>query len=406
MIQTHHRIAAIKPRNLQDAITAIFMMKNRRQKSAGFSLVEIMVAMVIGLIGIIIMLQVYSNFEAQKRITAGGDDAQNAGAIALYGLQRDIQQSGWGISASGVLGCNLTLPASGAVPARTLAMAPVMINPAPSIIPLGDSNTDTLLVVYGNGNGGQEGSPVGAAPPSGFTGINVYGIGSPFEFHTGDRVISVTPPPATCNLSLDVVPPNGADTAGGNLTVASGVAGMALGKVYNLGQAPHIFAYAIRGAALTVCDYLKDDCSDPANTGNKTVWLPIASNIVSMKAQYGHDTLTASISALPAIPPYPTYQVNIFDQATPTGACGWFRTPAIRLALVARNGQNNQTGVTPAAPVWGGSVTVAASSPMPGNTATPISLAQNTNWHNYRYKVFETIAPIRNITTQWVQPGC
>ena len=65
----------------------------------GFSLVEIMVALVIGMLGIIVMMQVFAMFEAQKRTTTGGDDAISSGSIALYSLQRDIQHAGWGISA-------------------------------------------------------------------------------------------------------------------------------------------------------------------------------------------------------------------------------------------------------------------------------------------------------------------
>ncbi|MCX7179106.1 MAG: prepilin-type N-terminal cleavage/methylation domain-containing protein, partial [Proteobacteria bacterium] len=55
----------------------------------GFSLVEIMVGMVIGMLGIIVMMQIFALAEGQKRSTTGGGDAQNTGAIALYGLQRD-----------------------------------------------------------------------------------------------------------------------------------------------------------------------------------------------------------------------------------------------------------------------------------------------------------------------------
>ena len=53
--------------------------------AAGFSLVEVMVAMVIGLLGIIVMMQMFSVFEGQKRTTTGGDDANSSGAVSLYG---------------------------------------------------------------------------------------------------------------------------------------------------------------------------------------------------------------------------------------------------------------------------------------------------------------------------------
>jgi type IV pilus assembly protein PilW len=80
----------------------------RQALSAGFSLVEVMVAMVIALLGILVMTQVFSLFEGQRRTTSGGDDAITAGGIALYGIQRDIQQSGWGIGSAQLIGCTVT----------------------------------------------------------------------------------------------------------------------------------------------------------------------------------------------------------------------------------------------------------------------------------------------------------
>jgi type IV pilus assembly protein PilW len=401
MTQPCSRIASIKPRNLRGVLPAIALMKNLMQKSAGFSLVEVMVAMVIGLLGIIIMLQVYTNFEAQKRTTSGGDDAQNAAVIALYGLQRDVQDSGWGISASGVLGCSLTLPASGVIPARIIGLAPVTINPVATVIPAGDANTDTILVVKGNGNGGQEGDQVTEAPPTGLGGINIFKVASPNEFQVNDRVIPATAiQPAPCNLALDTV----TAVAGTNVSVATGLAAMKDGHLYNLGQTQSMLAYAVRNSNLTVCDYASNDCGNPANTANKAIWVPVANNIVSMRAQYGRDTLSPVMPVLPSSPPFPTYTVDIFDQATPINSCGWSRTLAIRLVLVARNNQTKQTNVTPNVPAWGGSVASAALLPVPGNVATPIVLS--AGWQNNRYKVFETIIPIRNITTQWGKTGC
>jgi prepilin-type N-terminal cleavage/methylation domain-containing protein len=40
--------------------------------ASGFSLVEVMVAMVIALLGILVMTQVFSLFEGQRRTTSGG----------------------------------------------------------------------------------------------------------------------------------------------------------------------------------------------------------------------------------------------------------------------------------------------------------------------------------------------
>ncbi len=108
------------------------------RNAGGFTLVEIMVAMVIGMLGIIIMMQMFSIFEAQKRTTTSGDDALNAGAIALYGIQQNIQQAGY---------CFAYWPTQVSLGAVGL-LKPVMIDVAP-LAAAGDANTNTILIAYG-----------------------------------------------------------------------------------------------------------------------------------------------------------------------------------------------------------------------------------------------------------------
>ena len=78
-----------------------------RHHAMGFGLVEVMVGVVIGMAGVIIMLQMLSNAESAKRVTAGGNDAEVNGAIALYGLERDLRAAGYGLNAYTLLGCSL-----------------------------------------------------------------------------------------------------------------------------------------------------------------------------------------------------------------------------------------------------------------------------------------------------------
>ena len=123
---------------------------DQRSGQSGFSLIEIMVGMVIGLLAIIVMMQVFAVSEERKRTANAGSDAQNSAVIALDGMQRHIGQSGYGFALTRLLGCNLQLPFGAPVP-----LAPVIINPA--VIPGGDANTDTLLISYGLGNDQPEG---------------------------------------------------------------------------------------------------------------------------------------------------------------------------------------------------------------------------------------------------------
>lgn len=358
--------------------------------SSGFSLVEIMIGMVIGMLGIIVMMQIFALAEGQKRSTTGGGDAQNAGAIALYGLQRDIRQAGFATSELRVIGCDVLLRAG----VTLTAMAPLTVNHA--AVPAGDINTDTLLVVYGNTNGTTQGDGIIAASAA----ANIYPVQTPTSYAGNDYVIAVPQiRPTPCNLNLMQVAsayvgaPNNS-----NLTLASSdpaltanLASMRNGTLYNLGQAPRVLAYAIRSSNLTVCDYLQNDCGAAGSTTNPSIWVPIAGNIVSLRAQYGHDANTPMDGI-----------VDLYDQTTPTTACGWVKTSAVRLVLVARSGLYEKTAVTTAAPTWAATF---AGSPA-GSASTPIDLTANANWQNYRYKIFQTLVPIRNVAWLGVQAGC
>lgn len=369
---------------------------SRKLKSSprisGFSLVEIMVGLAIGMLAVIVILQVFALSEGRKRTTTSGGDAQSNGALMMYQLQHEIGQAGYGITAINLMNCNLRWPvASGANIATDVPLAPVTINPTTTIIPAGDLNTDRLLIVYGNGNGQPQGNVITAqAAP-------VYTVQMPSSFTPGDNGVGdkVIASPAACgNLIIDRVTAVSATT----VTVATGAAGAAL---YNLGPTPTVLAYAVRGGNLTVCDYMLNDCGLDANKDNASIWVPIASNIASMKAQYARDT-SGTMDAIP----------DVFDQTQPTTACGWARTSAIRVAIVARSSQYEKELVT--------TTTVNAGSPVnapswAGNDTNPIvantgylgpDAAADEPWKHYRYKVFQTVIPIRNVAWMGVPIGC
>ena len=68
-----------------------------RRTQKGVTLVELMVALVIGAITVLAIQQVMAMFEGQKRASTGGADAQVNGAIALFTLEREIRQAGYGL---------------------------------------------------------------------------------------------------------------------------------------------------------------------------------------------------------------------------------------------------------------------------------------------------------------------
>ena len=76
---------------------------NVRKK--GFSLIEVIVGLAISMISMIVIMQVFAVFEGDKRTTTAGADAQNNGAIALYMIERDAKMAGWGMDSSAYKGC-------------------------------------------------------------------------------------------------------------------------------------------------------------------------------------------------------------------------------------------------------------------------------------------------------------
>ena len=84
------------------------MRQSRLQlRAPGFSLIELMVAMVIGLIGMIIIFQVFEVSEGIRRTTTSGGDAQQNGTIALYLMQRDLRNAGMGFNDTPYAGCSM-----------------------------------------------------------------------------------------------------------------------------------------------------------------------------------------------------------------------------------------------------------------------------------------------------------
>ena len=326
---------------------------NAAHKQQGFSLVEIMVGMIIGMLGIIIIMQVTSVFEARKRTTSSGDDAQNGGAISLSSLQRDLAQAGYGFSSRLLVGSSLVTPFVTLNP-----LMPVTLNPA-TLAAIGDTGSDKLMLMYGNSNN-VEGSwitnstatlPYQVALGAGTGGITDGGKG----FNVGDWVIpnqsGVTNPnnlyQVVANAASNVVAVTGAPPS-----LVYVPTNPAVPILFNLGLTPSLLVYGVINRSLSVCDYFRNDCTNTAN------WSQLAGDVYALRA--------------------------VCASAT-----------SVRIALVTRNAQYDPAVVTTANPTWNGNVAI---------VTTPAT-AWGANWNHYRYKIFESVVPVRNAIWSGVQ-GC
>jgi type IV pilus assembly protein PilW len=343
-------------------------------QAAGFSLVEMLVGVAIGLIGIVIMFQMLENWETRKRTTGSGSDAQISGSIAMYRIESDIHQAGFGFGTSNNLGCPISAhrtPASGGVGNFSFPMVPVQIThhagaPDDITVLYGDAATMSATLEYTASNVAWKKT------------ANRVGISK------GDKII-VVESAASCGL-VEITGINNAD----NLTVDHGTANYLLasgntktpefnsaagltpvftaGELYNLGFNPARNTWRIVNLrTLQVKDELLSNSTAEVGEG-----------IVDLQAQYGLDTNNDTV-------------VDVWQAADPAN---WTQLRAIRIALLARSQQYEKaTVLTNAAPSWaGGAFTM---KDVNGNAASNDDTPND--WRHYRYRVYQSVIPLRNM---------
>ncbi|GAB4181412.1 MAG: hypothetical protein OHK0026_13520 [Rhodocyclaceae bacterium] len=71
----------------------------------GFSLIEAMVGITVGLIAVLVISQTFMSFETRKQTTTAGADAQENGLMAMTMIEQDARNAGAGLAAVGVQRC-------------------------------------------------------------------------------------------------------------------------------------------------------------------------------------------------------------------------------------------------------------------------------------------------------------
>ena len=360
--------------------------------SRGFSLVEILVAMVISLLGTIIIFQVFEVSEGIKRTTTSGGDAQQNGLLALIAVERDARMAGFGVNYAPLLGCTV----QGLQDTRNFSFTLA----AASIGDEVSSGGDSITFVYGS-------SDLLLTPPKLVAGIaatsTILQVDNRYGFNVNDLIIAGQVG-RTCSLAQVSVLPTATGqrreihrTAGdynaGNLSATYDAwdnTSQSGGRLYTIGAAPAAITYAVDSgtAQLTAGNII---------TSSATV--VIAEGVVQLQAEYGKDTTGTADG-----------QVDVWDTTAPTTADGWSRVLAVRMAIVARSAAPEKAGTDgicrdindPADPTkaltdptkrlrWaGGSIDV-----------TYLTTAA-VDWTCYRYRIFETLVPLRNQI--WTQP--
>ena len=72
-----------------------------RSSSAGLSLVELLVATLVTLIGLLVITQVFAVYEGWKRTTTGVAQTQESGLLGAFAIEQDLRNAGFGIVGTG-----------------------------------------------------------------------------------------------------------------------------------------------------------------------------------------------------------------------------------------------------------------------------------------------------------------
>ena len=375
-----------------------------RRRALGLSLIEILVGVAIGLIGIVAIFQAVAVWTKHTTTTSAGGDAQVAGTLALFNIERDLKQAGHGFAraATPVLGCSVSFADSKA-PARAFnfPLRPVDIAASAGGAP------DTVTVLYGDS------SFYGAEGTFNDATATTKKLLRRSGFRRGDLAIvavNAGASAATANCQLvEINEDNNVDgytvghsaapyasyytaaSAAQNVPRFNGAAAPVVtsGTMYNLGPDPRLDVWSIQGnRTLTRTDLI-----------HATVPMQIAEGVVNLKAEYGVD---AGLVPDGVIAP---------GEWTASAPADWRRLLAVRVAVLVRSRQYERNGDPSASGVR--AVTPTANNPFyfgdPVNHRFLMTnvdgsadsfndgTADPNNWRYYRYRVYERVIPLRNM---------
>lgn len=349
-----------------------------RARQRGMTMMELLVAIVIGTLVVLAAAGTLGFMEASKRSSTGGNSALENGVAFFTLLEHDVKMAGLGFSSLGKIACpTINLYYSGrklldnaqfmpvAVSAGTAAPDAVAVTfadstlaAAPSTLYLPMSSADGEVIVENSGSIAAGDIAVLSNPGSSdpCTVISVTGI--------------TTNPPGTIRIAHDST---------GTFNPASATTTFSTPKAYPIGASIN----PAGGLTWTTYRVSASNRLEVVNNLTGEVQL-LADNVVGLKMQYG-------VTPAPGATTIADWVDASGDWATPTSA-QVARIRALRVGILLRNAQKEK------APILGGDCDVTTTVPVawPGGP-TYDYVATTRDWQCYRYRSMQTTIPLKNL---------
>ncbi len=386
------------------------------RRAQGFSLIELMVSLVIGMLALVFATRLMLVSEQNKDVSLGGSDAMQNGLQAMLTMKNDLEQAGFGLNDPIINGCDTLFRDANGFELATAARGVTPITPLTAVVISSNGAASDEISMYAGGSQSGTGS-LGVSSDTGGGGTPMIDR-LPYGFALGDVVVMANSedrdgrcvvsqitdnpndqpaPPAPPRILMD-------DPARFNHADTAAVTFDALkARIFNLGSADDLSlrTWSVNNGFLRLrASNLAGASLDPAT---------VADNIVSIKAQYGFDTRAAALfnptigvqRTGMRIAQWSATMIDADGDSVVGGQGDWARVAAVRLAIVAR-GRNIEKPVGAAECKWTTAPLVVFDTQEPAHvTKEPMTLdlavaGDTVDWKCYRYRKFETIVPIRN----------
>ncbi len=403
------------------------------RSAAGFSLVELLVAMAIGLVVTLAITSVVIRSEGSKRSSTSVNDINQSGAYAAYVLDRAIRSAGSGFSQrwAEVYGCRLDvsrgsthiLPLASALPSTSaFTDLPLNLRLAPFVIGKGFADTtgagaevrgDVLIVMGGTAGVGElpqtllPGSVDISTTPASLRLPNTLG------YRSGDLVL-LADTGVTGGCMLQQVATRAATEYGQTLALAGtyfgatgtgvnladfGAATVALQLGRHPENPPQFTAFGV-GADRTLMSY---DLLQPLPAGGGAPDTPIADGVVEMRAVYGVDTTSPPDGVLDGwVDAAGSYSAANLTDGSAAAAARLRQIVAVRVGLIMRTSLQERAPsssassvMTPETFAQAAGTTLQLFSDLP--SAVRKSRVLSADELSYRFRTVEVTIPLRNV---------